>query len=302
MWAFLSVLAMINGKSCKIVELYRHAVKGLSSDKLTKVTFAEAGETFPDDRRFALLQKKNEDKFNSASPEWLHKENFLCSFSDPKLMSTFQTSYQILNADASMAEPCDTVGAENPTRLLTVNNRDSSENLLGPIDLSSEHGLASLAKFFSERSGKEVVCVSACKADKHKHQFGNTSSGVKARGDTRTMHIINANTVRDIESKIGIPLNPSRFRPNIVLDGLTAWEEFDLVGKEIKLGTTRMSIVSKTVRCEGVSVDPLDSENILDIPGLLTKHYPEYGPFLGVYAVLDKPGSIAIGDSLILQS
>jgi uncharacterized protein YcbX len=93
-----AMLATTSNNNCHITGLYRHAVKGLSADELTEVTFDKAGDTFPDDRRFALLQQKNEAKFNPDEPEWLHKENFLCAFSAPALMSTFQSSYELVAA------------------------------------------------------------------------------------------------------------------------------------------------------------------------------------------------------------
>jgi len=287
-----------------ITGLYRHAVKGLSSDELTKVTLTSPGETFPDDRRFALLQKENEAKFDPTSPKWLHKNHFLCAFTEPKLMSRFKTSYhQILNeAGGSYAEPCDEIGVaqQQVARILTIQDRVSEENLLGPIDLATEDGRVSLANFFSDISGKEVICISSSSNSKdHKHQFGNTSSGVKQREDTRTVHIVNENSLKDFEAKIGVPLNASRFRPNIVVKGLEAWKEFDLVGHQICLGTTKLSIIKKTVRCDGISVDALDPDNILDIPSLMSKHYPTYGPYFGVYAVVDYPGTMAIGDTLV---
>jgi hypothetical protein len=54
----------------------------------------------------------------------------------------------------------------------------------------------------------------------------------------------------------------------------------------------------KTVRCDGISVDPLDQENVLNIPDLMMNHFPEYGPYLGVYAVVDKGGAISLGDDV----
>ena len=146
-----------------------------------------------------------------------------------------------------------------------------------------------------------MVCITS-NSDKHDHQFCNTSLGVKQRGDTRTLHIINANTIRDLSKKIGLRLNPSRFRPNIVIEGPIAWSEFDwIVGKTLQtVSGVKLTVINKTVRCKGVSVDPLDPANILDIPELLIKHFPEHGPFLGVYAVVDAPGTLSLGDELQL--
>ena len=273
----------LSSESMRITALDRYPVKGMGPSQLTSVSVNNAGETFPDDRRFALLKKERASKkdFNDKNPEWIHKENFLCAFSAPELMAKYACEYSIVavgsDADVvSFGEPWDDVNgkgsdtSENTQRLLTVWERDedgkskkgSSDAVLGPIDLAQESGRSELASFFSSISGEEVVCVAA-DSKQHTHQFGNTRSGVKARGDTRTVHIINAETVRQFSDAIGCPLNPSRFRPNIVVDGLEPWAEFDLVGKSIATKSESgeefiLDIVSTTVRCEGVGVDPLD--------------------------------------------
>jgi hypothetical protein len=84
-------------------------------------------------------------------------------------------------------------------------------------------------------SGVPVTCLIA-KRNKnishhqhHQHQFGNTSRRWKQKQDTRTIHIVNVATVRALSHTMGIPLNPTRFRPNIVMDGIPAWIEFNLV-------------------------------------------------------------------------
>ena len=63
----------------------------------------------------------------------------------------------------------------------------------------------------------------------------------------------------------------------------------------------KLKILNKTVRCDGVSVDPLDPEAVLDIPKLLTQNFPEHGPYLGVYAVIEDPGVISLGDTVALS-
>ena len=325
-----------------VTGLYRHAVKGLSADTLDSVTVRTRGETFPDDRRFALLKAKNANQFDPAAPEWLHKGNFLCSFSDPVFMANYRTTYSIRlggpterstaegdDEEESFATPIDIVDTTQqspvPTqRLLTVHDRGSSNDappLLGPIDLGTKEGRAEIGAFFSKESGSTVLCVSAeQQKQRHTHQFGNTSSGVKALGDTRTIHIVNAATVRELGETIGRPLNPSRFRPNMVVDGLEPWKEFDWVGKELVVTATtttgndddddnrlpmRLSVLKRTVRCEGISIDPTEqpkedgTRDVLDMPSLLSKHYPQHGPFFGVYAAIIEPGTVRLGDCLI---
>ena len=65
-------------------------------------------------------------------------------------------------------------------------------------------------------------------------------------------------------------------------------------------GVLTFTVIAKTVRCEGVGIDPNNPEQgCLDIPALLMENF-DYGPFLGVYAVIDTAGSVAVGDQLQL--
>jgi uncharacterized protein YcbX len=330
-----------------VTDLYRYAVKGLGADAVEQVTICQQGETFPDDRRFALMKTSKMEEFwappvhsqgasTSTSQEWVHKENFLCAFTAPALMAGFQTSYKIVSAEPHMSRclPSDapivsssaSSSTSNTQRLLEIHNRSTGQHLLGPVDLATEEGRQALASFLSAQSGQDVTCVSAGSESNnsksnsytavaapqtptHTHQFGNTGSGVKVRGDTRTLHIVNLNTIRALSEKIGVELNPYRFRPNIVIDGPPAWSEFAWVGKNLvvmdKSDTSdgsgkptgmRLAVIQKTVRCEATHVDPTDpADPYPEIVKLLVKHFPEHGPFLGVYAVVDEPGSLALG-------
>lgn len=326
-----------NNSVAQVTGLYRYPVKGLSEDVLDHVTIASAGETFPDDRRFALLKESKQNLWKGGTDgedtNWLHKENFLCTFTAPELLAQYQSSYQIVfpssystsNDDhnehgtlLSRGSPQDGFAADASSvqRMLELRERSTNKVVLHPTDLATEEGRNALAQFLSlQQPGNQddgVVCVTSDKYKKKlvdKHQFGNTSSGVKQRNDTRTVHIINAATVRDLSSKIGIDLDPTRFRPNIVIDGPPAWSEFDWIdGKSLQAtatnnndnGVLTFTVIAKTVRCEGVGIDPNNPEQgCLDIPALLMENF-DYGPFLGVYAVIDTAGSVAVGDQLQL--
>lgn len=288
----------------KVTSLHRYAVKGLSGDPLKSAHFKPGDGTFEDDRRYALLYEKNSDKFDSRSPEWLHKMNFLCAFTDPKGMAKLDTEYRV--------ESCDEGGT---TRTLTVWDRSKgrTSDPLVRSDLACESGRDQVARFFTERFGEKVVCVVAQTEDRHTHQFGNTSSGVKNNdGDTRLIHIINSNTVKELSGAIFEDesyLRPTTFRPNVVVDGLEPWAEFDLIGKTIESvpkdgdcddNTMRFLVTSRTVRCAGIGVDPERPEEEHDIPASLIKHFPEHGPYLGIYAVRvdgEKNGVLSVGET-----
>lgn len=310
-----------NYNAMRVTSLHRYAVKGLSDDAIKSVQFKAGDGTFPDDRRFALLYESSDNEFDPEDPDWLHKGNFLCAFTAPELLATLDTEYRI----AAAAEGDQNVNDEQNSckRLLTVWRRESKRSsppLLGPVDLATQAGRHLTGQFFSELCGRKVSCVFANTNgnvkkqldQQHGHQFGNTSAGIKNNdGDTRTVHIINSNTVREFSDTVfgaesGEFLSSTMFRPNIIVDGLEPWAEFDLIGKTIEVvpsdheefGTKeeqgsssplRFQIVSRTVRCAGVGVDPLRPDlEVIDIPGLLAKKFPKHGPYLGVYAIIEK--------------
>jgi len=299
-----------------ITDLARYAIKGFSGDDLESVMIPRGGiQTFPDDRRFALLKETSRELFDTSNPEWLHKANFLCAFSAPELMASFRSHYEIVENSGKLE------------RLLTLYRRNSDgtdaspEPVLGPIDLSLPSGEKELASFFSKEWNEPLVCVSKDSDGKiSTFQFGNTMQGVKKNpgGDTRTVHIINSATIREFSEKTGLHLSAMQFRPNIIIDGLKPWEEFSWVGKTLRVvpkdGDTinasriEAKVLSRTVRCEGIGIDPLcPSTGNLDVPKLLTKNYPEHGPYLGVYASLEVVGGddeddggklLSVGDTL----
>ena len=296
----ISKMPELSANAMTITKLLRYAVKGLSGDELSSVTITHSEKTFPDDRRFALFKESSPKVFDDNDPQWLHKENFLCAFSDPEMMADFQSSYEIVKCEES----------SEIKRLLTLrrkceggeDSRVEYKHVLGPVDLNTEAGREELSDFFAQPhlANQKLQCISQQMSADHTHQFGNTSSGVKKNGgDTRTVHLVNEATVRDVESKFGMKLNAIRFRPNIVVDGLQPWKEFDFVGKRLRIVNKNknvgrpnndgivLKVLSRTVRCAGVGVDPFDPIRKVDIPQMLSKHFPEHGPYLGVYAVVE---------------
>ena len=104
-----------------------------------------------------------------------------------------------------------------------------------------------------------------------------------------------------VSRELGMVLDPARFRANIVVEGLPAWAEFDWVtqGHPIRIGTASLDVISRTVRCDGVNVDLATGKRDCDLPALLTKHFPQHGPYLGVYAQVVEGGRMECGDEVL---
>lgn len=175
-----------------VLSLRRFAVKGLDYDRMDAVALAR-GEAFPHDRSWALLFASAADggAWDAQSPQWLHKANFLCAFTAGKLLASFATAY------------------DDATGQLTVSRRPRSGDVALRASLGDGAGRRLVAEFFGNASGRATRLVASAGRP---HQFGNTGSGVSASGDTRTVHIVNANTVAALSAAAGVALDAGRFR------------------------------------------------------------------------------------------
>ena len=83
--------------------------------------------------------------------------------------------------------------------------------------------------------------------------------------------LINLETVRAIGREIGATVHPLRFRGNLHVEGLSAWDEF-------RLGTERsddrgviFTATKRIDRCAATNVDPVTAKRDLAIPVALQK-------------------------------
>lgn len=110
--------------------------------------------------------------------------------------------------------------------------------------------------------------------------------------------LINAASVRDLAEKTGLALDPLRFRGNLLIDGLAAWEEFQLVGQDIRIGGVELRVESRIRRCTATSVDLETGTRNTDVPAALFEHYGHMD--CGLYLTVLEDGVIALGDPVSL--
>ncbi|WP_323761521.1 MOSC domain-containing protein [Maricaulis sp.] len=110
--------------------------------------------------------------------------------------------------------------------------------------------------------------------------------------------LINAASVRDLAERTGQPLDPLRFRGNLLIDDLAAWEEFQLVGQCVRIGGVELRVESRIRRCAATSVDLETGVRNTDVPAALFEHYGHMD--CGLYLSVLEDGVIAPGDPFSL--
>ncbi|HZA01828.1 MAG TPA: MOSC N-terminal beta barrel domain-containing protein, partial [Hyphomicrobiaceae bacterium] len=204
-----------------VTSLYRFPVKGLSPEPLERVQLT-VGQTVPFDRAYAI--ENGRGRFDPAEPQYLPKTNFLMLMRDERLAmlkTRFDEALETLEIfRAGKRVICGHLG--------TRHGRQIIEQFLAAHMKGSPRGLPRI--------------VSAP---------GHSFSDVAAK----CLHIVNLASVREIERAAGRPVNPLRFRANVYIDNLPAWDELKWMGKELAIGGARLAVFHRTQRCAATNVD-----------------------------------------------
>jgi len=90
-----------------------------------------------------------------------------------------------------------------------------------------------------------------------------------------------------------------RFRSNVAVDGLGAWEEQAWVGRKVRIGTTDFEVVKPKVRCLATHANPRTGERDLPILTTLTRVFGQEQPTFAVAMVpWHGGGQIHVGDEV----
>ncbi|MFD0936053.1 MOSC domain-containing protein, partial [Methylobacterium trifolii] len=107
--------------------------------------------------------------------------------------------------------------------------------------------------------------------------------------------LINLASVRAIADFVGAPVDPLRFRGNLLVEGLGPFSELDLVGRVLEAPSgLRLKVTQRTQRCAATNVDPDTGLRDLDIPWTLDARLGHRD--CGVYAEVIAGGGLAVGD------
>jgi uncharacterized protein YcbX len=123
---------------------------------------------------------------------------------------------------------------------------------------------------------------------------------VQAPGHRFTDHpqghvsIINLASVRDLEARIGQPVDPLRFRANLYVEGWPAWVEADAAGATVRLGAVQARVFKPISQCVATHVNPVSGERDLDIVNAIFDHRGDAN--CGIYVMITEGGLLRRGD------
>ena len=246
-----------------IKKIYRYPVKGLSAEPLARTTLT-AGQTIAGDRLYAI--ENGPSGFDPAAPAYFPKQRFLMLMRNERL-ARLETRF------------------DEATHTLDVREAGGAA---ARGDLRTPAVRQTIEDFFA------AFCTDELRGPpKVLHAPGHSFSDVARK----VVSIINLASVAAIETLVGAPVDPLRFRANLYAEGWLAWDEFELLGRTLMIGAeARLRVVKRIERCAATNVEPGTGIRDMTIPHSLLRACGHTD--CGVYAEVIAGGPIAAGDRI----
>lgn len=249
-------------QSGRITALYRYPVKGLSAHPLESIELS-AGQEMPYDRAWAI--ENGSGRFDPSAPKHLPKVAFVMLMRDERLAA--------LEAEF-----------DETTSTLTL-KRDGRQVARG--NLSTRIGCQMIEQFLSAymkgtlRGPPKIVSAPG-------HSFSDVAA--------KCLHILNLASLREVERVAGRSIDPLRFRPNVIVDGIAPWAEFTWIDKSILAGSLKLEAFDRTQRCDATNVEPNTGNRNMALPAILERNWGHTD--FGIYAKVKTSGTLSVGDVL----
>ena len=114
-----------------------------------------------------------------------------------------------------------------------------------------------------------------------------------------SISLINTKSIEDFKNKINQEIEAQRFRGNIFIDGIEAWEERNWIGKIIKINDISFKVEKNIPRCVAINLKPYTDDNSLNLLQSLKKTYNHFD--MGIYLTALDDGQVNIGDKVSLK-
>ena len=257
-----------------VSRLYRFPVKGLTPEAVERVSLRADG-AIEGDRVLGFLFA---DAGEEQRPGWWPKASFVTMQNTPGL-ALVHAAY------------------DEATHVFSLSH-GGSEFASG--DVQADEDRLRLAKALGELvSGFDENPLAG---HPERVPLNLVGDGSMPRFHDRTAHnvtLMGSASVAALDATIGGDVDERRFRMNVTIDGLDAWEDLSWIGSAVRIGGVEFAVTGPIVRCLATHANPETGERDLDVMQTLTREFDQERPTMGVLAVPRTAGTIALGDEVV---
>jgi len=95
-------------------------------------------------------------------------------------------------------------------------------------------------------------------------------------------------------------LTEKRFRSNIAVEGLDAWEEQRWIGRNVRIGNIQFKAINPVTRCLATHAHPITGKRDVPMMKTLLELIPTERPTFAIMMLTDRGGCIRVGDKVEL--
>lgn len=264
--------------SVRVCALFRYPVKGFPAEPL-ETGRVRPGSGFDGDRAAAF----SSGRLPVPADAWSPYRGFSVLKTDMSL-EAWQVRSTAAEAPGGSGSPGGSPLA--PARAITLRAPDGERTGFRTDDAGS---LAVASAFLAERLRAQ---------GEHPRRFVVAEQGMFDSRDSG-ISLINPATVEVLGQAAGVDLDPLRFRGNVHLSGLAPGAEFGLIGRVVRLGSTRLLIRASIERCPATRVNPRTAQDDVNVPRLLAGVFGHL--HCGVYGIVLEAGAVSVGDALVVE-
>ncbi len=249
-----------------VAAIRRYPVKGLSGQDLATVELT-SGQALPFDRRYGLLH--GPAALDPDVEGWRPNADFF-TLDRNKRLALLETSF------------------DEATQTLTI-RRGGKQVSRGRLD--QPMGRMLIEQFFAAYLAGAAPGLPKLAEAKG---FAYTDR------EEAAISILNLASVRDLEERVAKqPVDPRRFRANLLIDGLEPWVERQWIGGLLTIGGATLRVAAH-MDCRAASeVNPATGARDLNMLPILERGYDHTQ--CGVYARVVEGGRVAVGDPVTLS-
>jgi uncharacterized protein YcbX len=242
--------------TARLAHIVRHPLKAIGREKLEAVTLSP-GAWLPFDRLWAVTHTNAK-----LAGGWGVKANFLRGVTEPALMAV---TAQLDEADAR----------------LTLDHPEAGRIVIRPDDPSDT---AILLDWLARLWPADLPAPTGVYRAAGAHLTDVPDPWVSINSHA---------TLGAVGERAGEPLSMHRWRGNLWIDGWAPWEEFDLVGRTLRIGDATLEVRERITRCKATMANPETGRRDIDtLATLRTWGHQDFG----VYAAITGGGAIRTGD------
>ncbi|NOD84331.1 MOSC domain-containing protein [Ruegeria sp. HKCCD6119] len=238
-----------------VSSLWRHPIKSHGREALSQVTLIP-GQTMPGDRVWAVAH----EAAKTDGSEWAPCFNFSRGSKAPQLMA---------------------ISAELQGDRVTLRHPQRPDLDFAP-DTEQEAFLDWVKPLMpaNRAASARIVRVPG---------RGMTDS------DFPSISLCNMASHRAVEQKLGQTLSIVRWRGNFWFEGLPLWDEFDWLGRDLRIGEAVLRVRERITRCMATTANPETGERDADtLRALNSWDHQDFG----VYAEVVQGGEIRVNDEV----